>query len=85
MQLVLNPEASWLSELKGLSQNVPMNKFLHVKRKFSQTLGTIYWVPNFTATITNPHNQQSGHYYYSLSTKRETGSESLLSQGPKAV
>ena len=44
MQIVPNPEVSWLSELKGLSQNVPMNKFLHVKKISQITLGTIYWV-----------------------------------------
>lgn len=35
MQTVPNPEASILSELKRLSQNVPMNKFLPVKKNFS--------------------------------------------------
>lgn len=31
MQIVPNPEASILPELKRLSQNVPKNKFLPVK------------------------------------------------------
>lgn len=32
MQIVPNPKATVLSELKRLSQNVPKNKFLPVKK-----------------------------------------------------